>query len=77
MRALIDTRWAQFSGSVTRDGLHRLFTAPRRGAAAAVVLAAMAGPAFGQGLAAPGDREIRIGNTAPGLLLARFNRMVF
>nr|WP_247838208.1 ABC transporter substrate-binding protein [Bradyrhizobium sp. 200] len=25
----------------------------------------MAGPAFGQGMAAPGDREIRIGNTAP------------
>src|SRR6266496_387521 len=67
MRALIDTRWAaQLSGSVARDGLRRLFTAPRRSAAAALVLAAMAGPAFGQGLAAaPGDREIRIGNTAP------------
>ena len=25
----------------------------------------MAGPAFGQGLAAPGPNEIRIGNTAP------------
>ncbi|MEH2607910.1 branched-chain amino acid transport system substrate-binding protein [Bradyrhizobium sp. AZCC 1693] len=65
MRALIDTRWAQLSGSAARDGLRRLFTAPRRSAAAALVLAAMAGPAFGQGLAAPGDREIRIGNTAP------------
>ena len=65
MRALIDTRWAQLSGSVARGGLRRLFTAPRRSAATALVLAAMAGPAFGQGLAAPGDREIRIGNTAP------------
>ncbi len=66
MRALIDTRWAaQLSGSVARDALRRLFTAPRRSAATALVLAAMAGPAFGQGLAAPGDREIRIGNTAP------------
>jgi len=65
MRALIDTRWAQLSGSVARDGL-RLFTAPRRSAATALVLAAMAGPAFGQGLAAgPGANEIRIGNTAP------------
>ena len=65
MRALIDTRWAQLSGSVARDGL-RLFTAPRRSAATALVLAAMAGPAFGQGLAAgPGANEIRIGNTVP------------
>src|SRR5215216_1822627 len=68
MRALIDTRWAtaQLSGSVARDALRQLFTAPRRSAATALVLAAMAGPAFGQGLAAaPGPNEIRIGNTAP------------
>ncbi len=67
MRALIDTLWvAQLSGSGARDGLRGLFTAPRRSAAAAVVvLAAMAGPAFGQALPPPGDREIRIGNTAP------------
>ena len=68
MRALIDTRWvaAQLSRSVARDALRRLFTAPRRSAATALVLAAMAGPAFGQGLApAPGANEIRIGNTAP------------
>jgi branched-chain amino acid transport system substrate-binding protein len=68
MRALIDTRWAvaQLSGSVARDALRQLFTAPRRSAATAVMLAAMAGPAFGQGMAAaPGPNEIRIGNTAP------------
>jgi branched-chain amino acid transport system substrate-binding protein len=68
MRALIDTRWAeaQLSGSVARDALRRLFIAPRRSAVAALVLAAMAGPAFGQGMAAaPGGREIRIGVTAP------------
>ena len=67
MRGLIDTRWAaQLSGFVARDALRRLFTAPRRSAATALALAAMAGPAFGQGLAAaPGPNEIRIGNTAP------------
>jgi hypothetical protein len=67
MRALIDTRWAaQLSGSGARDALRRVFfSAPRRSAATALVLAAMAGPAFGQGLAAPGANEIRIGNTAP------------
>jgi branched-chain amino acid transport system substrate-binding protein len=71
MRALINTRLAaqwsgsQWSGSMARDGLRRFFTAPRRGAAAALVLAAMTAPAFGQGVAAPGNREIRIGVTAP------------
>jgi ABC-type branched-subunit amino acid transport system substrate-binding protein/TRAP-type uncharacterized transport system substrate-binding protein len=68
MRALVDTRWtsAQSSGLVARDALRRLFAAPRRSAATALVLATMAGPAFGQGLtAAPGPNEIRIGNTAP------------
>ena len=65
MRALIDTRWmvAQSSGAVARDALRRLFAAPRRSAATALVLATMAGPAFGQGLS--GANEIRIGNTAP------------
>ena len=67
MRALIDTRWAtaQLSGFVARDALRLLFTAPRRSAATALVLAAMAGPASGQGLPPPGPNEIRIGNTAP------------
>ena len=71
MRALIDIRWAaQWSGSVARDA-RRVFAAPRRSAAAALVLAAMTGPAFGQGVAAQGsvaaqgNREIRIGVTAP------------
>src|SRR6476660_8508991 len=66
MRALIDIRWtAQWSGLVARDGLRRLFAAPRRSAATALVLATIAGPAFGQGSTAPGPNEIRIGNTAP------------
>jgi branched-chain amino acid transport system substrate-binding protein len=61
MRALINTRWAaQLSGFGARDALCRIFTAPRRSAATALALAAMAGPAFGQGA-----NEIRIGNTAP------------
>ena len=65
MRALIDIRWtAQWSGLGSRDGLRRLFAAPRRSAAAAVLLATMAGPAFGQGCGV-GPREIRIGVTAP------------
>src|SRR5262245_29115729 len=64
MRALIDTRWAaQLSGFGARDALRRLFfAAPRRSAATALVLAAIAGPAFGQGFA-PTPGEIRIGNT--------------
>ena len=46
--------------------MRRLFTAPRRNAATALMLAAMAGPAFGQGPAAgPAANEIRIGNTVP------------
>ena len=66
MRALIDTRWAaQWSGAMSREALRRLFAAPWRSAAAALVLATMAGSAFGQGVAAPGNREIRIGVTAP------------
>src|ERR1043165_1497006 len=68
MRALVDTRWTsvQSSGLAARDAVRRLFAAPRRSAATALVFATMAGPAFGQGLtAAPGPNEIRIGNTAP------------
>ena len=65
MRALIDIRSvAQWSGSRARDA-GRFFAAPRRSAAAVLVLAAMTGSAFGQGVAAQGNREIRIGITAP------------
>ena len=50
----------------TTEAMRRLFTAPRRNVATALMLAAMAAPAFGQGQAAsPGVNEIRIGNTMP------------
>ena len=50
----------------TAAAIRRLFTAPRRNAATALMLAAMAAPAFGQSQAAgPGTNEIRIGNTMP------------
>ncbi len=68
MRALIDIRWtAQWSGLGTRDGLRRLFAAPRRSAATALVLATMAGVAMGARAyaAPPTSNEIRIGVTAP------------
>jgi branched-chain amino acid transport system substrate-binding protein len=69
MRGLIDTHWeaAQLRGFVVRNTLYRLCGTRWRNAATAVVLAAMAGPAFmEQGFAAaPGDNEIRIGNTMP------------
>ena len=56
----------QLSRFRTADAMRRLFTAPRRNAATALMLAAMAAPAFGQGqAAAPGANEIRIGNTVP------------
>src|SRR5437867_1988941 len=46
--------------------IRRLFTAPRRNAATALILAAMAVPALTErALAGPGDNEIRIGNTMP------------
>ena len=46
--------------------MRRLFTAPRHSAATALMLAAMAGTALTErALAAPGDNEIRIGNTMP------------
>jgi ABC-type branched-subunit amino acid transport system substrate-binding protein/TRAP-type uncharacterized transport system substrate-binding protein len=49
----------------TAEAIRRLFTAPRRNAAAALTLAALAGPAFAQGPAASSANEIRIGNTVP------------
>jgi ABC-type branched-subunit amino acid transport system substrate-binding protein/TRAP-type uncharacterized transport system substrate-binding protein len=56
----------QLSGSVARDAM-RWFTVPRRSAATALVLAAIAGSAFTERVlaAGPGDNEIRIGNTMP------------
>jgi branched-chain amino acid transport system substrate-binding protein len=69
MRGLIDTHWeaARLRGFVVRNTMYRLCGTRWRNAATAVVLAAMAGPAFmEQGFAAaPGDNEIRIGNTMP------------
>jgi ABC-type branched-subunit amino acid transport system substrate-binding protein/TRAP-type uncharacterized transport system substrate-binding protein len=68
MRGLMNTRGAgQRSGSVARNVLRRLVTAPRRSAAAALALAAMAGTTFATpGLAAPpASNEIRIGITSP------------
>jgi branched-chain amino acid transport system substrate-binding protein len=67
MRAINDSR-RHFLGQSrfrTGEGARRSFFAPRRSAAAALLLAAMAGPAFGQGPAAPSAGEIRIGNTVP------------
>ena len=58
-------RMEQLSRFRTAEAIRRLFTAPRRNAAAALALAAMAGPAFAQGPAAPSANEIRIGNTVP------------
>jgi ABC-type branched-subunit amino acid transport system substrate-binding protein len=56
----------QLSRFRTGEAIRRLFTAPRRNAATALILAAIAAPAFGQGMAAaPGPNEIRIGNTMP------------
>ena len=54
------------------EAARRLFSAPRRSAAAALLLAATAGPAFGQGVAAgPGANEIRIGNSIISILPRR------
>src|SRR5215218_9154227 len=58
-------RMEQLSQVRTAEVIRRVFTAPRRNAAAALMLAAMATQAFGQSPAAPGANEIRIGNTAP------------
>ena len=68
MRASTDSRRQieQISRSLAGEAVRRIFAAPRRSAATALVLATMAGPAFGQGqAAAPGANEIRIGNTVP------------
>src|SRR4051812_1326877 len=72
MRALIDTRGAAkpsaelviHSELKANDGLRRFFVAPRCTVAAALVLAAVTGPAFGQRPAVSPD-EIRIGATSP------------
>ncbi len=59
-------RMEQLSRFRTREAIRRLFTAPRRNAATALMLAAMVAPAFTErALAGPGDGEIRIGNTMP------------
>ncbi|MEH2502323.1 branched-chain amino acid transport system substrate-binding protein [Bradyrhizobium sp. AZCC 1578] len=63
------TRWRmeQLSWASARDAMRRFDIIPRRNAAAALVLAAMAGSMMSdQAYAAPpGSNEIRIGNTAP------------
>ena len=58
-------RMERLSRFRTAAAMCRLFNAPRRNAAAALTLAAMAGPAFAQGPAASSANEIRIGNTVP------------
>ncbi len=58
-------RMEQLSRFRTAETIRRLFTAPRRNAATALMLAAMATPAFGQGPAVSSANEIRIGNTVP------------
>jgi len=65
MRAINDSRlqFIQKSRLRTGDAVRRHFGA--RGAATALLLAALAGPAFAQGAPASGGNEIRIGNTVP------------
>ncbi|WP_235983361.1 ABC transporter substrate-binding protein [Bradyrhizobium australiense] len=60
-------RMEQLFWASARDALRRLNIAPRRNAAAALVLAAMAGSMMNDQVhaAPPGSNEIRIGNTAP------------
>ena len=68
MRATIDFRrqFEQISRSGAAEAVRRLLAAPRRNVAAALALAAIAAPVLTNGaLAAPGDNEIRIGNTMP------------
>jgi ABC-type branched-subunit amino acid transport system substrate-binding protein/TRAP-type uncharacterized transport system substrate-binding protein len=56
----------QVSRSGAGGAVRRLFAAPFRKAAAALMLAAIAAPALtDKAVAAPGDNEIRIGNTMP------------
>jgi branched-chain amino acid transport system substrate-binding protein len=68
MRAANDScrQTGQFSRFRTGEAARRLLAAPFRQAAAALMLAAIAAPALtDKALAAPGDNEIRIGNTMP------------
>ena len=69
MRAGFDNRWrmGQMPWSVARDAVRWFFTTPRRSAAMALAVAAMAGSAVTDRVyaAPPGSNEIRIGNTAP------------
>jgi ABC-type branched-subunit amino acid transport system substrate-binding protein/TRAP-type uncharacterized transport system substrate-binding protein len=68
MRAKIDSRLqiGQISRARVGQAVRRLFAAPFRQAAAALMLAAIAAPGLtDQAGAAPGDNEIRIGNTVP------------
>jgi branched-chain amino acid transport system substrate-binding protein len=59
-------RMEQLSRFRTAAAMRRLFTAPRRNAATALMLAAMAAPVLTErALAGPADSEIRIGNTVP------------
>ena|SRR6476646_2712455 len=72
MRALIDTRGVAtpsfelvtHSELKANDGLRGFLVAPRCSLAAALVLAAVTGPAFGQ-RPAVSPNEIRIGATSP------------
>jgi ABC-type branched-subunit amino acid transport system substrate-binding protein/TRAP-type uncharacterized transport system substrate-binding protein len=64
MRAINDSRRDVEPRSFSHTGADARRLLGRRGAAAALWLAAMAGPAFAQGAAAPSN-EIRIGNTVP------------
>jgi branched-chain amino acid transport system substrate-binding protein len=65
MRAIDDSRrhFTEQSRFRTRETVRRLFGAGS--AATALLLAAMAGPAFAQAAPAPSGNEIRIGNTVP------------
>src|SRR6478609_7183271 len=66
MRATIDPRRRIGQVSGAGETMRRLLIAPRRSAAMALMLAAMAGTALTErAIAAPGDNEIRIGNTMP------------
>ena len=68
MRANIDSRLqiGQISRAGVGKAVRRLFAASFRQAAAALILAAVAAPGLPDtARAAPGDNEIRIGNTVP------------
>src|SRR5258705_11347915 len=70
MRASNETcgEGARFFWSPSVDAIRGVLTAPRRSAATALVVAAMAGPAVTEPVFAagpPGRNELRIGKTAP------------